>query len=147
MEFALVLPVFLLLTVVVIDLGRGIYYYNTLSNCAREGARFGVVLTDAAWGDPEYTSPGNTPGTYASAAPYAGTDTIVGVVAKRLGSLNAAQTKVIVDMTPYAPPFTFDAHMRLPLTVKLEYPYTPLFAEILGGGTITLHASAMMRTQ
>jgi Flp pilus assembly protein TadG len=40
---ALLLPVLLLLSVVTIDLGRGIYYYSVIFNAAREGARYGIV--------------------------------------------------------------------------------------------------------
>ena len=43
MEFALLLPVFLVLLLGVIDLGRAVYAYNTLSNAAREGARVAVI--------------------------------------------------------------------------------------------------------
>ena len=43
-EFAILLPVLLLLILGVFDLGRVIYYYSAIANAAREGARFGVVL-------------------------------------------------------------------------------------------------------
>jgi Flp pilus assembly protein TadG len=42
-EFALVLPVFLLLAMGTVDLGRGVIYHNLLSNVAREGARVGIL--------------------------------------------------------------------------------------------------------
>jgi Flp pilus assembly protein TadG len=42
-EMALLLPVLLLLSVVTIDIGRGIYYYSVIFNAAREGARSGIV--------------------------------------------------------------------------------------------------------
>jgi Flp pilus assembly protein TadG len=45
-EFALVLPVILWLTMGIVDLGRGIFFYNMLSNAAREGARVGIVRTN-----------------------------------------------------------------------------------------------------
>ncbi len=38
-EFALVSPVLLLLLFGIIDLGRAVFYYDTLSHAAREGAR------------------------------------------------------------------------------------------------------------
>src|SRR5438093_926272 len=41
-EIALVLPVFLLLTMGTVDLGRGVIYKNLLSNLASEGARTGI---------------------------------------------------------------------------------------------------------
>jgi Flp pilus assembly protein TadG len=42
-EFAFVLPVFLLMVMGIVDLGRGILYFNTLSSLAREGARGGIL--------------------------------------------------------------------------------------------------------
>ncbi len=42
-EFALILPIFLFLLVVIFDFGRAIYYYNAIHNAAREGARYGVI--------------------------------------------------------------------------------------------------------
>ena len=45
-EFALTLPIFLLLVFGLVDLGRGFYYYNLLSNMAREGARYAIVDPD-----------------------------------------------------------------------------------------------------
>jgi len=42
-EFALVLPVFFLLLFGVLDLGRGVLAFNSVSNSAREGARTAIV--------------------------------------------------------------------------------------------------------
>lgn len=42
-EFALVIPLFLLLLVGLFDLGRAVFAYNTLTNAAREGARIAIV--------------------------------------------------------------------------------------------------------
>jgi Flp pilus assembly protein TadG len=47
-EFALVLPIFLLLFFVVMDLGTAIFTYNSLTNAAREGARLAIVNQDTA---------------------------------------------------------------------------------------------------
>ena len=41
-EFALVSPVLLLLTFGVVDVGRAVFYYDTLNHAAREGARAAV---------------------------------------------------------------------------------------------------------
>ena len=46
-EFALVLPVFLLLVFGLIDMGRFVYLSSTLSQAAREGAR--VAAVEASW--------------------------------------------------------------------------------------------------
>ena len=45
-EFALVLPVFLLMLVALFDLGRAVFAYNTLTNAAREGVRLAIVNQD-----------------------------------------------------------------------------------------------------
>jgi hypothetical protein len=42
-EFALVIPLFLLLLVALFDLGRAVFTFNTLTNAAREGARMAIV--------------------------------------------------------------------------------------------------------
>jgi Flp pilus assembly protein TadG len=42
-EFALVLPVFILVVVGILDLGRAVYAYNTISNASREAARVAIV--------------------------------------------------------------------------------------------------------
>jgi hypothetical protein len=42
-EFALILPLFLAMVLGIFDLGRAIFYYSTIHNAAREGARYGAV--------------------------------------------------------------------------------------------------------
>ncbi len=42
-EFAIILPVFILVLVGILDLGRAVYAYNTLNNAAREGSRLAIV--------------------------------------------------------------------------------------------------------
>lgn len=42
-EFALILPLFLLLIFGLIDLGRGVFAYNAIQNAAREGVRVAIV--------------------------------------------------------------------------------------------------------
>lgn len=42
-ELALLLPALLFLSMLALDLGRGIYYYSVVYNAAREGARFAIV--------------------------------------------------------------------------------------------------------
>ena len=47
-EFALVLPIFLVLFFAVFDLGSAIFTFNSLTNAAREGARLAIVNQDTA---------------------------------------------------------------------------------------------------
>jgi Flp pilus assembly protein TadG len=45
-EFALVLPLFLLLFFAIVDMGRAVFVYNSVTNAAREGARLAIVNQD-----------------------------------------------------------------------------------------------------
>jgi hypothetical protein len=45
-EFALVSPVLLLLVFGIIDIGRAVFYYDTLNHAAREGARAAVKASN-----------------------------------------------------------------------------------------------------
>jgi hypothetical protein len=47
-EFALIIPIALLLLLAVFDLGRAVFLYNGLTNAAREGARLAIVNQDPA---------------------------------------------------------------------------------------------------
>ena len=42
-EFALLIPIMILLITVFLDLGRAVYYYIALNNAVREGTRFAIV--------------------------------------------------------------------------------------------------------
>lgn len=42
-EYALALPVFLLILMSILDLGRVVYVYSALHNSVREGARYGII--------------------------------------------------------------------------------------------------------
>lgn len=47
-EFAMILPVFVLLLMAMVDFGRGFYTWLEVTNAAREGARAGAVQLDSA---------------------------------------------------------------------------------------------------
>lgn len=42
-EFAIILPVLLLMLMLIFDVGRSIYTYSVIHNAAREAARYGIV--------------------------------------------------------------------------------------------------------
>jgi Flp pilus assembly protein TadG len=42
-EFALIIPVFLLIFISLFDVGRAVFAYNSVTNAAREGARLAIV--------------------------------------------------------------------------------------------------------
>ena len=45
-EFALVLPIFLLIVLGLVDLGRAVFSYTSITNAAREAARLAIVNQD-----------------------------------------------------------------------------------------------------
>lgn len=45
-EFALILPLLLLLLLGIIEVGRLVFSYNTIANAAREGARYSIVAPE-----------------------------------------------------------------------------------------------------
>lgn len=49
-EFALTIPLFILMLLGLVDLGRAVYAYTTISNAAREGARLAIVNQTQAGG-------------------------------------------------------------------------------------------------
>ena len=59
-EFALVAPVFFLILFAIIEGGRFMFYYETLSNATREGARFAIVNGSNSMNCP--TGPAEPPG-------------------------------------------------------------------------------------
>jgi Flp pilus assembly protein TadG len=54
-EFALALPIFLLVVFGLIDLGRAVFVANSLAEAARDGARYGSVQA-RAWNDTRRTN-------------------------------------------------------------------------------------------
>ena len=61
-EFALVAPMFFLLLFGIIEAGRFIFYYETLSNATREGARYAIVNGANTLGCPSGpAAPGSPP--------------------------------------------------------------------------------------
>jgi Flp pilus assembly protein TadG len=46
-EFALLLPLFVLIVMFIFDIGRAVYYYSVLYNAVREGARSAATRTQA----------------------------------------------------------------------------------------------------
>jgi Flp pilus assembly protein TadG len=121
-EFALLLPVFLLFAVIVFDLGRAVYYYSAVHNAAREGARYGAV------------HPNDYAGMKATAVNYA---IGLGLVAANVTA--GPGTSQIVGGFP---------NPTVKVTVIYSFsPATPLLERFLPGGTISLRGEAVMRTE
>jgi Flp pilus assembly protein TadG len=59
-EFSLSIVIFLVLMMAIVDLGRGIYMFNGVSEAAREIARVASVSPGTTFGGPEITAVVNT---------------------------------------------------------------------------------------
>lgn len=105
-EFALVLPVFLLLTLGIVEMGWLLYTNHTLTNATREGARYAMVHGDRS-GD------------------LATVSDVQAVVQDHSGALSSSVTVQNVDFEP-------DALPGSEVTVETTYDYQPIVGVIVG---------------
>jgi hypothetical protein len=142
-EFAVLAPVFFLLLLGTIDLGRAVYTYNAISNAAREGARAGVP----------YDSPLPT------------NAIVLAAVQSKLGGGFALNTDPCLATPPCASPSTptipntgyiwYGPGIGVvtgsphPITVKIIFlfqPWVPVVRDASGNG-VTFSATTTMETE
>lgn len=116
-EFAILIPVLVLIVMVIFDLGRAVYYYSAIYNAAREGARNGVVTRNTAQME-------NAAKNYAFGL-----------------SLDPATLTVVAAYFP-APTYK----VRVTVTYNYV-PVTPLVSRLLPGGMLTLRSQTEMETE
>jgi Flp pilus assembly protein TadG len=133
-EFAILIPISLLIVIMILDFGRVIFYFSSLNNSTREGARHGTVA-DFACNDNEVINTVK--------------DRIIGIDPNDL-NITVTWNNVITTPTCKA------THPGLgTVTVQAVVcfePITPLIADFLGGGgggicpsgTIPLDSSTTM---
>jgi hypothetical protein len=107
-EFALVVPWFFLLLFGIIEAGRFIFYYETLNNATREGARYAIVNGANTLGCP---SGPPAPGT--SACDVSGANVMARVRQSAIGVPNA------ITVTP-----TWDPDNGRGSTVRVDASFT-----------------------
>lgn len=78
-EFALIVPMLLILIFGIVDFGLGLRAYISVASATREGARYAVV--------------GNAPGTFTSGTCSTSTSTTVGKVCQTINGLNLANVQ------------------------------------------------------
>ena len=111
-EFALVAPLFLLLVLVLLDFGRGLFYYSEMSAAAREAARQAVLLTNAS----SNLGPGSG---CASPCPVPGVVPEIRQVASFGYSVVYADSSGHGQLPTYAQSYTANADPTQPGTIQL----------------------------
>jgi Flp pilus assembly protein TadG len=125
-EFALILPVLIVIMLGIVDFGRAIYAFNSVSNAAREGARLGIV--------DQRIDPG---GAYKAAVEAANQAT----------ALNLDPTDPIQVLVTFPNPNgncpTISA--GCPISVRVQYQFTAI-TPIIGGivGPITVGSTTVL---
>jgi Flp pilus assembly protein TadG len=135
LEMAIVLGVFLTLTMGMLDLGIGVFRYHILANAARHGARQAIVHGAMAsalgvWGPSTINVAANT-----SAVPII--DGANGLRPLLIGC-NLAATQVRVE-------WPNGNEVEDPVTVTVTSPYQPIMLFIFPNVPKTLSASSTMR--
>lgn len=117
-EYALILPIFVLLVFGILDLSRAVYYYSAMQNAAREGARYGSVHPDE-----------------------------VGVEATICNRVTSFAVGLYLLCDDVATTFNFVTGI-VKVTVSYAFtPVTPLIESLIGAETITLQASSIMQLE
>lgn len=142
-EFALVAPMFFLLLFGIIEAGRFIFYYETLSHATREGARYAIVNGANTLGCP--TGPA-APGS--SACDTAGDNVVARV---RQTAFGVPSTSISVDRCWWYAACDYGTHgdgdnaRGASVTVAASYTYTSLIPLVpLPPITVTAESSLVI---
>jgi Flp pilus assembly protein TadG len=126
-EFSLSIIIFLVLMMAIIDLGRGIYMFNGVSQAAREIARVASVHPGTTFGGPELTAVINTQ---------------KGMI-PNLG--NPTYACVDIDGGPGLDPDYGDCRTGMQVTVSITAPYTTITPVMGLLGTWNMQSTASVR--
>ena len=146
-EFALVLPVLLLLIFGIIDLGRAVWEENTLAYAAREGTRYAIVHGSGcetpcvqAWPGTYATNSCSTSGTVGACTPIF--DTVRNAA---VGVPQVTVTATWRDTTGGTPCYDRTCHVSIDATA----PFIPLPSQYMLGGAfrITLRGGSELVIQ
>jgi len=106
-EFSLSIVIFLVLMMAIVDLGRGIYMFNGVSQAAREIARVASVHPGTTFGGPEITA-------------------VVNLQKKLVPNLgDPTFSCVAIDGSPGLNPIYGDCRTGQQVTVTISAPYSP----------------------
>lgn len=118
-EFALVLPFFLVVLLLIIDFGFLVYDKAVITNASREAARAGAVVTAVPW---------TTAGVAAVACNYAKNTLITTSSGTHTSTCSGTADPAISVSNPngHVPP-----HFGDPISVTVTYPYKGLLTSLI----------------
>ncbi len=143
-EFALLLPLLMLLIMGLFDLGRAIFYYAILNTAVREGTRYAIVQSDCDY----RVNTGSCDGGYWESYPLncdsavsVGNVNICNEVRSKLFDVNELSSSVITINHPT----TADGDPLI--SIEIDFLFEPLTPGIALFGDLNLHVqSQMLRT-
>jgi Flp pilus assembly protein TadG len=137
-EAAIILPVFLTLTLGMIDLGIAVFQNNAVAEASRQGARIASVHGSLApsgwnggvWGPTAWSGAGNSSNVIATTISGAGA----------LAGLNAANVTISVSW----PTGTNSVQKGDTVEVTVSTNWSPVLFYVFGNKTVTLTATSIM---
>ena len=129
-EFALVVPLLMVMMCAAIDFGLAVYTLNNLTAAVREGGRYAAVIDKVTW---------NTGG--GAAAQDSVRNRVYSYIVGMNNGLTVAQTKALITVTNPDPTSGI-------ITVRITgYPYKPVtpLANLMRLQTINLNRTAIFR--
>jgi Flp pilus assembly protein TadG len=144
-EFALILPVLMLILLGVVDFGRVFYYWTSIANAAREGARYGTThptaITSTCKAEPNNVK--------YRVKQEAGTTMVIGdsnIAVYWVDATTGAKTDAAANCNP------LPGDQRIyqnPNAVRVDVNYdfraiTPLISSFWGGGALRIASSTTM---
>ncbi|MFQ5945131.1 MAG: TadE family protein [Anaerolineae bacterium] len=147
LEAALTFPVLIIVLLGIFDLGRAILAYSTISNAAREGARYGII--HPTWRDSD------------GVRPYDEYNTIEGHAAFHMTTVDPSRVEIQVCFPPSnydMAIYDFDACSNQntdpkrgdPVAVTVRYNFlaaTPVISALWGGGNLPLGSRTTMELE
>lgn len=129
-EFSFAAVIFIIIVIAMVDVGRGVWNYNTLSAATREGTRYAIVHGELS------SDPSGPGGSHYTPPDY--DEKIAERVAAHASGLSPDRLNVTAEWIDGSN--TMGDRVRVTST----YEYTPVFTGLFGGG-ITLRSSSTMR--
>ncbi len=137
-EFALILLPLMFMMVIILDLGRAVYYYSAVYNAAREGARFGIT-------NPENTLVNNAKICQAAQATAVGINLTCGL---RYSNDNLANECLTGNSVCIGDDTSDPNHTYLYVKVRYQFqPVTPLIVNLLGTSSLPISSTAKMQIE